>query len=89
MNGSSKSIDCSTGLPPSCITLTRDQRYVATRAQDLRQGVWPIRSADAMPIIAHLAYTPHIRRCSYSYVGHDVFSEIEGHDNLEIHGRMH
>ena len=89
MDISRKSIDCSTGLPPSCIILARDQRYVATRAQDLRQGVWPIRSPDATSIIAHLAYTPHVRRCSYSYVEHDVFSEIEGHNNLEIYGRMH
>jgi hypothetical protein len=73
----------------SCIISARDQGYVATRAQDLRQGGWPLRSADATSIIAHLAYTPHIGRCSYSYVEHEVFSEIEGHNNLGIHGRLH
>ena len=40
--------------------LIQRSSYIATRAQDLRQGAWPIRSADATSIIARLAHTPDV-----------------------------
>jgi hypothetical protein len=87
---SGKSIDCSTDLLPSCIILSRDQRYVATRAQDLRQGVLPIRSAGCD--------VHHCSSCAYPICSGDALIAMSnmmycpksrGHNNLMVHGRVH